>query len=94
MTNENTPTGAASELSAGLGLRAEQHRDGRLAALEALAIVETENRRLLDIIGEVHSWAVCACIATPEEMMQNISRIVEITRPNVKLTNAAPTKGN
>ena len=78
-----TTYSAASALSAGLGLRAEQHRDGRLAALEALAIVETENRRLLGIVDEVHSWAVCACIATPEDMMQNIPRIVEITRPNV-----------
>lgn len=86
--NDSTPqkqdeaTGAASELNARLGLRAEQHRDGRLAALEALAITETENRRLLDIIDEVHSWAVCACISTPEDMMQNIPRIVEITTPN------------
>ena len=81
--NGTEGTGAASALSAGLGLRAEQHRDGRLAALEALAIVETENKRLRDIIDEIHAWAVCYCIATPEDMMQNMPRVVEITSPNV-----------
>ena len=75
------PKGA--RLSAGLGLRFEQHRDGRLAALEALAIVETENKRLRDIIDEIHAWSVCSCIATPEDMMQNMHRVVEITSPNV-----------
>ena len=86
MTNENTPTGAASELSDVLGLRFEQQRDGRLAALEALAIVETENKRLRDIIDEIHAWAVCSCIATPEDMMQNMPRVVEITSPNAKVS--------
>lgn len=36
------------------------------------------------IISEVHSWAVCGVIATPEDMMQNIPRIVEITAPERK----------
>jgi hypothetical protein len=83
MTDEKTTNGTASELSDVLGLRFEQQRDGRLAALEALAIVETENKRLRDIIDEIHAWAVCSCIATPEDMMQNMPRVVEITRPNV-----------
>jgi hypothetical protein len=58
-------------------------RDGRLAALEKLAVVEAENRRLREIIGEVHSWVVCARIASPEDMSQNFPRIAEITTPNV-----------
>ena len=52
------------------------------AALERLAVVEEENRRLRAVIEEVHSWAVCACFATPEDMAQNFPRIVEITTPN------------
>jgi len=33
------------------------------------------------IIDEVHNLAVCASITTPEDMMQNIQRILEITDP-------------
>ena len=33
------------------------------------------------IIDEVHSWIVCAPIASPEEMMQNAERIALITSP-------------
>lgn len=36
---------------------------------------------LNEIIAEVHSWAVCSAIATPEDMMQNIGRIGKITAP-------------
>jgi hypothetical protein len=34
-------------------------------------------------LEEVHSWAVCAPIATDADMMQNINRIVEITEKEV-----------
>ena len=32
-------------------------------------------------LDEVHSWIVCAPIATAEDMMQNAPRIIEITTP-------------
>lgn len=38
--------------------------------------------RLKRIIAEIHSWIVCAPIATAEDMMQNASRIVEISDPD------------
>lgn len=31
------------------------------------------------IIEEVNSWALCACITSPEDMYENFPRIVEIT---------------
>ncbi len=31
--------------------------------------------------AEVHSWIVCAAIASPEDMMQNAQHIIEITGP-------------
>jgi hypothetical protein len=37
-------------------------------------------QHLESIINEVHSWAVCAAIATPDDMAQNFPRIVEITQ--------------
>ncbi len=32
-------------------------------------------------LNEVHSWIVCAAIASPDDMMQSAARIEEITRP-------------
>lgn len=52
----------------------EAHRNGRLEALEKLAKAEAA-------LSEVHSWIVCAGIASAEDMMQNAPRIEEITRP-------------
>lgn len=39
-------------------------------------IVELRKR-----LQEVQSWIVCAAIASPEDMMQNASRIIEVTTP-------------
>lgn len=36
---------------------------------------------LRSIIDEVHSWIVCAAIASPEDMMQSAERIAKITTP-------------
>jgi hypothetical protein len=41
-----------------------------------------ELKRLRAVIDEVHSWAVCGCIADAEDMAQNLPRIVEITTPS------------
>lgn len=38
--------------------------------------------RLKGIIGEVHSWIVCGCITSAEDMMGNAERITEITGPD------------
>ncbi|MCB1865147.1 MAG: hypothetical protein KDG50_06925 [Chromatiales bacterium] len=40
--------------------------------------------RLKGIIGEVHSWIVCAPISTAHDMMGNATRIIEITSPTYK----------
>lgn len=54
-----------------------------------------EVKRLQDIIDEVHSWAVCGCIATPEDMCQNLPHIVAITGPaGVPSVEAVPLAGN
>ena len=34
------------------------------------------------IVGEVHSWIVCAAIAPPEDLLQNADRIALITAPD------------
>lgn len=62
--------------------KCEEHRDRRLAALEQPAVLEQENSRLKIIIEEVHAWAVCAAITTPEDMAQNFPRIIQITSPD------------
>lgn len=36
---------------------------------------------LRERLQEVHGWAVCAPLSRPADMMQNISRIVEVTGP-------------
>lgn len=45
---------------------------------------ENEVARLRSIIDEIHSWIVCACIATAEDMAGNFERVAEITDPNYK----------
>ena len=52
-----------------------------ISAGETIQRLEEDNVRLRKIVDEVHAWAVCACIATPEDMYQNFPRIVEITSP-------------
>lgn len=34
-----------------------------------------------EALAEVNAWAVCGAITTPEDMAQNLPRIVEITTP-------------
>ncbi|MGQ0595809.1 hypothetical protein [Aquabacterium sp.] len=46
-------------------------------AAKELAI---EAARLAGVVSEVHSWIVCAAIASPDDMMQNAPHIAEITR--------------
>lgn len=41
----------------------------------------SEIERLRKIVDQTHSWAVCAAIASPEDMAQNFPHIVEITTP-------------
>lgn len=43
-----------------------------------LAVELEEARKRLN---EIHNWAVCGAIATPEDMMQNLPRIVELSDP-------------
>jgi hypothetical protein len=52
------------------------------AEYDKLLAYEKEEQRLRDIIAEVHSWAVCAAVASPEDMAQNFPRIAEITAPD------------
>lgn len=50
----------------------------------AFRLQKAEIARLLAVVDEVHAWAVCGCIATPDDMAKNLPRIVEITTPNVE----------
>ena len=40
-----------------------------------------EIRQLKEKLSEVHSWIVCAPIASAEDILQNAQRIIEITTP-------------
>lgn len=42
-------------------------------------------------LAEVHSWIVCAGIATPEDLMQNAQRIVAVT--DISQPYEEPTNG-
>lgn len=46
-----------------------------------IARLQAENTEVRKKLDEVHSWIVCASIASPDDMMQNAERIEEITRP-------------
>lgn len=43
------------------------------------------------ILDEVHGWAVCGAITTPEDLMRNLEHIVAITSPEYPAT-PSPTK--
>lgn len=45
-----------------------------------LAWRDDQIARLRAKLDEVHSWIVCAAIASPDDMMQNAERIEQITR--------------
>lgn len=57
------------------------HLDCAVARVEAL---EAERDRLRDVVGEVHAWIVCSCIASSDDMMQNAERIEFICRAALK----------
>lgn len=40
---------------------------------------EEELARLQAVVAEINAWAVCAAIASPADMAQNLPRIIEIT---------------
>lgn len=63
--------------------RLSNQPDSRCASEDEvrLAILACRIEDLERIISEVHAWAVCGAIATPEDMMANLPRIVEITTP-------------
>lgn len=48
----------------------------------ALAVLGDALKVRNSVIDEVHSWAVCAAIATTDDLMQNIGRIVDISAPD------------
>lgn len=54
---------------------------GHTCAERKVSELQVEIKRLRGIVDEVHAWAVCAPISTDSDMMQNISRIIEITGP-------------
>lgn len=49
--------------------------------LQQQEMLAREVLRLLSVVDEVHSWAVCAGITDAADMAQNFPRIVEITGP-------------
>jgi hypothetical protein len=56
----------------------EPWRDDLVGDGLVLAMAQ-EIERLRGVVAEVSDWAICACLATPEDMAQNLPRIVEIT---------------
>lgn len=65
-------------------MKLSQEDTGRLFLKAAKS--RQEIKRLRAIIEEVNSWAVCAGIASPEDMAQNFPRIIEITDLGKELT--------
>lgn len=56
--------------------------DAQMARLnENLTAANARIAELETKLNEVHSWIVCAAIASPDDMMQNAERIEQITRP-------------
>lgn len=49
---------------------------------DRLVAAGAEAERLKSVLAEVHAWAVCAPIASPDDMAQNFPRIIEITSPD------------
>lgn len=49
-----------------------------------------EIARLRTVVEEVHSWIVCAAIASPEDMAQNFQHIETITSPDFKGYSQSP----
>ena len=52
-----------------------------MSAAQVIQYQDGEIKRLKGIVDEVHSWIVCACIASAEDMMQSADHICEITAP-------------
>lgn len=74
-----------------LNLRLAGQPDSRCAAEDEIrmAILVCHIKDLESIISEVHAWAVCGAITTPEDMMSNLPRIVEITNLDTTEINPA-----
>lgn len=69
------------------------HKDAKHAAADIAGEADAEIARLQaqvaelrSKLNEVHSWIVCAAIASPDDMMQYAQRIEEITRPETACT--------
>lgn len=59
----------------------EAENVARIAAEQFVKGLEAERDALRDKLNIVHSWIVCAAIASPEDMMQSAEAIEEVTRP-------------
>lgn len=57
----------------GVALQSDKDNAEHIARLEAQLKQAKEN------LEEVNNWAVCGCLTTAEDMMQNLPRIIEIT---------------
>jgi len=60
---------------------------------DRLVAAGAEAERLKSALAEVHAWAVCAPIASPADMAQNLPRIIEITSPDYMGRNAQSGEG-
>lgn len=50
-----------------------------MSAAQTIEAMDTEISELRARLTEVNNWIVCACIATPEDMMQSAIHIENIT---------------
>lgn len=57
------------------GIAAQSDKDNA----ERIEELEAAFKQAKTALEEVNDWAVCGCLATPEDMMQNLPRIIEIT---------------
>ena len=64
-----------------------QDLSGNKLVYSLAAELEDARKRL----AEVHSWIVCACIATPEDMMQSAPRMTAVT--DISQPYEEPTNG-
>lgn len=79
--NQQSESYCVASIAADLNKRMSTHINSMCATEDevSLAFLLCEIDRLKGVIEEVHSWAVCAGIATAKDMAENFPRIVEIT---------------
>lgn len=56
-----------------------EDEDGELISYNDYQLLQRQCDDLKARLAEINNWAVCGCIASPEDMMQNLPRIIELS---------------